>query len=172
MAAKFKRFDLIISLMQGFIQRFRQDLRSKELKWLLLALIISVCAMTSVSFLADRMHRAFEFDVRQLLAADLLIAADQPLPERFIDEAKIRQLHIAQTIVFPSMATVGTQSKLASIKAVSPEYPLRGALEVERSATSAVGLVSGSVYVDPALLNNLRAKLGDSIRLGDRQFVI
>jgi len=112
----------LTSLLRGL----RQDLRSKELKWLLLALITSVSAMTSVSFLADRMHRAFEFDARQLLASDLLIASDQPLAERFLQEAQDRQLQIAQTVVFPSMATVGSHSKLASIKAVSPEYPLRG----------------------------------------------
>jgi putative ABC transport system permease protein len=151
----------------------RQDLRSKELKWLLLALITSVSAMTSVSFLADRMHRAFEFDARQLLASDLLIASDQPLSERFLQEAQDGQLQIAQTVVFPSMATVGSHSKLASIKAVSPKYPLRGSLQVESSQqVMSSSLMRGTVYVEPALLNNLHAQLGDSVRLGGRQFVI
>ena len=159
----------LTSLLRGL----RQDLRSKELKWLLLALITSVSAMTSVSFLADRMHRAFEFDARQLLASDLLIASDQPLAERFLQEAQDRQLQIAQTVVFPSMVTVGSHSKLASIKAVSPKYPLRGSLQVESSQqVMSSSLMSGTVYVEPALLNNLHAQLGDSVRLGDRQFVI
>ena len=152
----------------------RQDLRSKELKWLLVALIISVSALTSVSFLADRMHRAFEFDARQLLASDLLIAADQPLPPQLIEEAQSRQLRIAQTVVFPSMATAGEHSKLASLKAVSPEYPLRGSLQVEQVNSQAPTLspVSGTVFVEPALLTNLHTKVGDSLRLGDRQFLI
>jgi putative ABC transport system permease protein len=163
----------LIYFLTSLLRGLRQDLRSKELKWLLLALIISVSALTSVSFLADRMHRAFEFDARQLLASDLLIASDQPLSERFIQEAQDRKLQIAQTVVFPSMATVGTHSKLASIKAVSPEYPLRGSLQVEASQQAmSSGLMSGTVYVEPALLNNLHAQLGDSVRLGDRQFVI
>ena len=163
----------MIYFLTSLLRGLRQDLRSKELKWLLLALIISVSALTSVSFLADRMHRAFEFDARQLLASDLLIASDQPLSERFIQEAQDRKLQIAQTVVFPSMATVGMHSKLASIKAVSPEYPLRGSLQVEASQQAmSSGLMSGTVYVEPALLNNLHAQLGDSVRLGDRQFVI
>ena len=122
-------------MSQFFTSLFRglqQDLRSKELKWLLVALIISVSAMTSVSFLADRMHRAFEFDARQLLASDLLIATDQPIPKPLIDQAQSLELQIAQTVVFPSMASVGSHSKLASLKAVSPEYPLRGALQIEQ----------------------------------------
>jgi len=72
------------------------------------------------------MQRTFAFDARQLLAADLLIASDQPLLEQFTQEAQRRNLLIATTVVFPSMATVGAQSKLASLKAVSPQYPLRG----------------------------------------------
>ncbi len=138
---------------------------------LLLALTLSVAALSSVSFLADRMQRAFQFDARQLLAADLLLVADQPLPERFIQEAKDRQLSFAKTIVFPSMATVGTQSKLASLKAVSQEYPLRGQLKVSTSLPDLTPPM-GSVWVDPAMLASLNAKLGDSLSLGDKQFVI
>ena len=164
----------MIYFLTSFLRGIRQDLRSKELKWLLVALIISVSALTSVSFLADRMHRAFEFDARQLLASDLLIAADQPLPAQLIEEAQSRQLRIAQTVVFPSMATAGEHSKLASLKAVSPEYPLRGSLQVEQVNSQAPTLspVSGTVFVEPALLTNLHTKVGDSLRLGDRQFLI
>jgi len=164
----------LIYFLTSFLRGIRQDLRSKELKWLLVALIISVSALTSVSFLADRMHRAFEFDARQLLASDLLIAADQPLPVQLIEEAQSRQLRIAQTVVFPSMATAGEHSKLASLKAVSPEYPLRGSLQVEQvnSQAPTSSPVSGTVFVEPALLTNLHTKVGDSLRLGDRQFLI
>ena len=138
---------------------------------LLVALTLSVAALSSVSFLADRMQRAFELDARQLLAADLLLVADQPFSERFLQEAKERQLNVAQTIVFPSMATVGSFSKLASIKAVSDAYPLRGSLQVSAALPSLIP-PSGSVWLDPAMLNALRAKLGDQILLGDKAFVI
>ncbi|MES2585783.1 MAG: FtsX-like permease family protein [Pseudomonadota bacterium] len=117
------------------------------------------------------MQRAFELDARQLLAADLLLVADQPLPERFIQEAQGRQLGSAQTIVFPSMATVGTQSKLASLKAVSAAYPLRGSLQVSPSPASLTP-PAGSVWVDLAMLNSLHAKVGDQMSLGDKSFLI
>jgi putative ABC transport system permease protein len=117
------------------------------------------------------MQRAFQFDARQLLAADLLLVADQPLPERFILEAQERNLSFAQTIVFPSMATVGGQSKLASLKAVSATYPLRGSLKVS-SSTDKLTPPAGSVWIDPAMLNALRTKVGDQMRLGDQDFVI
>lgn len=157
------------------IKSLQQSFRSKELVWLFVALTLSVTALSGVSFLADRMQRAFEFDARRLLASDLLIAADQPLPEAFYVEARAKELQIAQTIVFPSMASAGANSKLASVKAVSALYPLRGALQVTQSESATKKLSSpesGTAWVEPALLVNLRAQLGDSIKLGDRQFVI
>lgn len=157
----------------SFWRGLKQELRSHELAWLFVALTLSVTALSSVSFLADRMQRAFQFDARQLLASDILIAADQPLPERFLLEAGNRNLQIAQTVVFPSMATVGNHSKLASLKAVSPLYPLRGALQVESDhSTFKSGPPTGSVWIDPVMLASLQAKLGDQITLGQKNFSI
>ena len=152
----------------------KQELRSSELAWLFVALTLSVTALSSVSFLADRMQRAFQFDARQLLASDLLIAADQPIPERFILEAQTRQLQLAQTIVFPSMASVGTRSKLASLKVVDPQYPLRGALNVKTATneSSDGGPPVGSVWIDPVMLSSLQAKLGEQITIGKKQLLI
>ena len=158
-------------MLVSFLRDIRRDLRSSELLALLVALTLSVAALSSVSFLADRMQRAFEFDARQLLAADLLLVSDQPLPERFIREANNRQLSVAQTVVFPSMATVGAQSKLASLKAVTNTYPLRGSLQVSPSQARLTP-PAASVWVDPAMLNALKAKVGDQMLLGDKTFLI
>ena len=120
------------------------------------------------------MQRTFAFDARQLLAADLLIASDQPLLEQFTQEAQRRNLRIANTVVFPSMATVGAQSKLASLKAVSSQYPLRGSLKVQSPSTAIVPvkLPPGEAWVDAAMLASLHAQIGDSISLGSRQLQI
>ena len=151
----------------------KQDLRSSELVWLFIALALSVTALSSVSFLADRMQRAFQFDARQLLAADLLVVGDKPLPEIFIQEASRRQLQIAQTIVFPSMATVGPQSKLSSLKAASSAYPLRGNLEVRSNLKSYDDAPPpGSVWVEASMLNALNAQVGQNMSLGNKKFLI
>ena len=164
----------MIRFISGLIRGLRQDLRSTELLWLVLALTLSVTALSSVSFLADRMQRTFAFDARQLLASDLLIVSDQVLSEQFIQEAQRRNLRTANTVVFPSMATVGTQSKLSSLKAVSPQYPLRGTLKVQSPSSSIVSTspLPGSIFVDKAMLASLQAGLGDRITLGSRQFLI
>jgi putative ABC transport system permease protein len=178
MADRFRGFELLV--IQRAWRWFRRDLQSPELLWLGIALSLSVAALSSVGFLADRMQRAFEFDARQLLASDLLIAADQPIPVRFIEAAKDRKLSIAQTVVFPSMATVGERGKLSSLKAVSSDYPLRGELQISRSTNlqdkdkvnSSNGPAPGSAWVDPALLEVLQAKMGDTLALGQARLRI
>jgi putative ABC transport system permease protein len=178
MADRFRGVELVV--IQQAWRWFRRDLQSPELLWLGIALSLSVAALSSVGFLADRMHRAFEFDARQLLAADLLIAADQPIPARFIEAAKDRKLSIAQTVVFPSMATLGERGKLSSLKAVSSDYPLRGELRISRNpdaqdkskVNSSHGPTPGNVWVDPALLEVLQAKIGDTLALGQARLRI
>ena len=71
--------------MKRFIHRLW---RANELIWLLLAVLVSVAALSSVAFLADRMQLAFERDAKQLIGADLLVQSDQPLPRYFLDEAQ------------------------------------------------------------------------------------
>lgn len=160
-----------------------KELRAKELLWLFIALVLSVAALSSVSFLADRLQRSFEIDGRTLLAADLLIAADQPIPQELIDEAKAKQFGLAQTVVFPSMVSHGKDSKLSSLKAVSEAYPLRGKLQISRDqkfSSAAEGAIietsgmppSNMVWVDPAVLISLGAKIGDRLTIGDRSFQI
>lgn len=158
-------------MLLNYFRGIQREFRSSELAWLFVALTLSVAALSSVGFLADRMQRAFQFDARQLLGADLLLVGDHPLAEKFIAEAKDRKLQVAQTIVFPSMATVGPQSKLASLKAVSETYPLRGQLKVSPSIKGSTPAI-GSVWVDPAMLASLNAKVGDQMRLGEKQFSI
>ncbi|WP_197712821.1 hypothetical protein [Polynucleobacter necessarius] len=69
------------------------------------------------------------------------------------------------------MATVGAQSRLASLKAVTKTYPLRGSLQVSPSQTNLTP-PTASVWVDPAMLNALKAKVGDQMLLGDKTFLI
>ena len=160
--------------MKRFIQRLW---RANELIWLFLAVLVSVAALSSVAFLADRMQLAFERDAKQLIGADLLVQSDQPLPPYFLDEAQKSGLTMAQTTVFPTMASHQQQSKLVALKAVTAGYPLRGQLLLgqtpagqSHAATKAPGI--HEVWIDPALMPSLQIKLGDTLQLGYARFQV
>lgn len=172
----------------------RRDWRAGELTTLLLALVLAVGALTSVGFLADRMHQALTRDARQMLGADLRIRADHPVPADFFEEAHRRGLQVATTAIFPSMAAAGASTasdaqastgdagsadpvtRLAAIKAVSVGYPLRGAVSIATSSGAPHDAqaipAAGTVWVDPAMLDALNLHIGDAIQLGNRTFRI
>lgn len=162
-----------------------RDWRAGELRFLLVALIVAVAALSSVGFFIDRMRAGLARDANQLLGADLLVNADQQVAPAWRAEAKRRGLLLADTVTFPSMAQGGegedSQAQLASIKAVSSGYPLRGELKITTNpddASSAIGQrtrevpAPGTVWVDANLLPALGVKVGDALQLGDSRLTI
>ena len=167
-------------LMQS-LRMTARDWRAGELRFLLLALIVAVASLASVGFFVDRMRNGLTRDAHQLLGADLLVSSDQPISQAWLSDAVSRKLSVAQTTVFPSMAIAGegdaAVSSLASLKAVTPGYPLRGNLTLA-DAASTNGVATheiprpGTVWVDPAVMAALHVTLGQSIRLGDKRFIV
>ncbi|MDY7537092.1 FtsX-like permease family protein [Undibacterium sp. RTI2.1] len=154
-----------------------RDWRAGELRFLLVALMIAVASLSSVSFFVDRMRNGLNRDAHQLLGADLLISADQAINPAWRSEAQKRGLTMAETVVFPSMAIAGegdnVATKLVSLKAVTPGYPLRGNLKLSQTQQGAEVITkivppSGTVWIDPALLISMKLKIGDQLKLGDK----
>lgn len=162
-----------------------RDWRAGELRFLLVALIVAVSALSSVGFFIDRMRAGLNRDANQLLGADLVINADQPVAAAWRAEAQRRGLLLADTVTFPSMAQGGegedSQAQLASIKAVSAGYPLRGELRITTNpedASEALGTKTraipapGTVWVDANLLPAIGVRVGETLQLGERRFTI
>ncbi|MGF6774661.1 putative ABC transport system permease protein [Paraburkholderia sp. GAS199] len=167
-------------VLRQAIRMTARDWRAGELTMLLLALVLAVAALSSVGFLADRLHQGLERDARRMIAADFIVRADHPVDPQFAQQAKALGLNTASTAIFPSMInSTGAQpaSRLAAIKAVSPGYPLRGALRIA-SAPDAPDHATqeipppGTVWVDQALLDALKLHVGDTVKVGGRDFRI
>jgi putative ABC transport system permease protein len=158
------------SFMLG-LRALRRDWRSGELRLLMLALLVAVMAVTSVGFLTDRVGLALQRDSAQMLGGDLALRADQPAPANFLAQASDRDLAVAQTAQFPSMVSGQQGVQLASVKAVTNTYPLRGQLRLSEQPVGESELVAhapapGTVWVDPQLPGMLGLRVGDSLELG------
>ena len=162
-----------------------RDWRAGELRFLLVALVVAVSALSAVGFFVDRMRAGLERDAHQLMGADLVVSTDDQIRPEWRAEAGRRGLVMAETVVFPSMAQAGqgdaARSQLASVKAVSELYPLRGRVKVSQDADQAAQGIGaeapeapapGTVWVDPALLPRIGAAVGDTVQLGDSSFRI
>jgi putative ABC transport system permease protein len=161
------------------IRMTRRDWRAGELRFLLVALMVAVAALSSVGFFVDRMRTGLNRDAHQLLGADLLIRSSRPIDAGWLAEAERRGLKVAQTVVFPSMTIAGegdqARSQLSSVKAVTSGYPLRGNLKIAGQAGGPDSVTRdipepGTVWVDPGLLTAQDIAVGDRLRLGDMTF--
>ena len=142
-----------------------------ELNVLALALIVAVCAMSSVGFFAERVERGLALRVSQLLAADLVLNADAPVPAALRQEALGRSLVVSESTTFPSMIMAHDQAQLVSFKAVDAQYPLRGQMTVRllngQVVQGATRPAPGCAWADPRLMARLGLRLGDSFAAGN-----
>ena len=150
---------------------------SGEVRVLLFALVLAVAATTAVSFFTDRIQGALVSQGGLLLGADLVVIAGHPLPEKYLQQARKRQLKTTQTIEFPSMIVQGKSNQLAQIKALGEGFPLRGELtiidaETRQSRAATTIPEAGTVWIEPQLSSLLAVGVGESVEVGARKMKI
>ena len=148
-----------------------RDLRAGEMGLLLVALLVAVGTVTSISLFVDRLHQALLSESANFLAADRQISSSQEIPETFRIAARERNLEVSETLVFPSMVFAGDTNQLVSVKAVDGAYPLRGELIIsdvpfERGYPTEAVPPAGEVWLDSRLFPALGVALGESIEVG------
>ena len=158
-----------------------RDVRSGELRLLVVAVTLAVAALTAVGFFADRLQSGLQRDARQLLGGDAVIASDRPAPAFFGEQARSLGLAMVNTQSFPTMARTtqeqGGNSKLVALKSVEPGYPLRGTLRIADAPGATdrpAGAIPepGTVWVDAQLLDALGIGVGDSLLVGERSLQV
>ncbi len=167
-----------LSIWQLGWRTLGRDLRSGDLRLLIVAVALAVAALTAVGFFADRLKGGLQRDARQLLGGDAVVSSDNPADAVFAERARSLGLQVVSTFGFPTMARAsdaqGGAAKLVALKAVEPGYPLRGNLRIaERpdavdAPTRAIP-APGTAWVDAALLDALGLSVGDPLLLGNLQ---
>ncbi|MFZ3127768.1 MAG: FtsX-like permease family protein [Rhodoferax sp.] len=158
-----------------------RDLRSGDLRLLIVAVTLAVAALTAVGFFADRLKGGLQRDARQLLGGDAVVSSDNPTPQVFAEKARALGLSVVSTAGFPTMARAsdaqGGGAKLVALKVVEPGYPLRGALRIAPDPDAPDEVTRdipapGQAWVDAALLEALGLKMGDALLLGDARLTV
>ncbi len=157
------------------LRMFRRNAKSTEARVLLVALLIAVMSVTTVSFFADRVESALNRQASELIAADAVLLTDKPIAAKFRDEATRLNLNTAETTTFPSMVSGDQENgqgvNLAEIKAITDGFPLRGKIRIAdapgAAPRDAAGIPApGTIWVPEVLLARINAKVGDELRVG------
>ena len=114
-----------------------REWRSGELGILLMALVLAVSVVVGVSSFVTRLQSALLSESARFLAADMVVVSRAPVSGSWVDKAREMTLRPTEVVGFPSMAVADIDHMaLVSIKAVSPGYPLRGALRGPKRPTA------------------------------------
>ncbi len=148
-----------------------RDWRSGETVILVVALVVSVAAMSAVGLFTNRVRQAVTQQAGEVLAADLRLESDNPLTPEYLRLAAERGLQTAEVVHFRSVILAGEASALADVRGVTDGYPLRGEVRIadELAGTPrvAVGVPQpGEVWAEPGLLARLGARVGDYLEIG------
>ncbi|ASF46700.1 ABC transporter permease [Methylovulum psychrotolerans] len=154
-----------------------RDSRSGELSILLAALIIAVTCSSAITLFSDRLQRTMTQQTAEFLAADLVVSSPTELPPAWAEQAEKQHLTRAQTVEFSSVLIEHEEMLLASIKAVTSNYPLRGQLKTStadyaQETPSSTGPAAGTVWVEKRVLPALKLQLGDTLTVGEHPLTV
>ncbi len=159
------------------LRSFGRELRSGEVLVLLAAVGLAVAALTAVGFLTDRIGKAVARQANEVLAADLRLRSQAPVPDEWRELAADHDLETAETMSFPSVVFHGDDNALSTVKVVSDLYPLRGAMRIssamfaeQREATGIPAV--GEVWADGTLLARTGADVGDVLEVGELRLIV
>lgn len=138
-------------------------------------LAVGVTAVVAVAGLASGLDQGIRSEARQLLAADLAVSANRPLPPDFdwsrAGLAGAERTEIQEMVTVVANPGTGT-SQLVELKVVDGDYPFYGELKLAPARPLRELLAAGTVVVAPELLGRLKLKSGDLLRLGGQDFRI
>jgi len=157
-----------------------RDLRSAPGKFIfvVLSVAVGVAALVGVRGFSESFRSTLTREARSLMAGDLAARANtQPSTAELqtikgLEAQGIRTTWVTETI---SMASVPPDPVpiLVSLKAVDPaEYPYYGKADLDPDMPLASALTDTSVVVADEFLIRLKAKVGDTLRLGGHSFRI
>ena len=164
----------------GFVLRMAaRELRAAPRRLLPLAgsVAIGVAALVAIDGFTHNVRDSVRRQAQSLLGADLVVSSRRPLTTRaaaVLDTLAAGGAGIARVTSFSGMAYVRRTSgtRLVQVEAVEPGYPFYGAIVTDPLAAWA-GLPAGRrAVVEPSLLTALRARVGDTLSLGEARFEI
>ena len=156
---------------------FKHEAKRGELSIILLAIVLSVASVLSLSLFSERLQGALTERSAEFIAADRQLSSRQPVSEKWIQKAQEMGLATAFQATTNSMVFSEDELALADLRAINDAYPLKGKI---KTSDTAFGVsvptdnqpMQGEAWVDSRLLQLLSLNIGDKIDVGDASFTV
>ncbi len=135
------------------------------------SIALGVAALVSIHSFRTDVARSVEDQADVLLGADARLSSSQPLPDSVasvVDSLAKAGVDVSRVTTVMSMVMAPTSGdvRLLQVRAVEGGFPFYGQMRTRPEGIwSALGR-EGGVIVDPAVLTQLRTRVGDSLAVG------
>jgi len=156
---------------------FSREFRRGELTIIFAAIALAVLTVFSLASVTERIGLNIDQKTSDFIAADRRLSSNHAFDAQIIKEAESKGLNTAQLLYFDSMLFANDELVLASVKATTQTYPLRGKITIKDSLLTEEYETSsapnkGTVWLSEGLLYTLGVKVGEKVELGAGVFVI
>lgn len=151
--------------------------------WIVLAcLALGVAVIAAVGTLRAATDRGLAEDGRRILGGDLEVeSGSQPLPEELRDWLRARGAALSDIVQMRSMLVAPSgERQLVELKVVDAAWPLVGTPDTSLSRAAGEGRGGGiasalsnhGLLAEPIVLDRLKLRVGDTVRLGNASFTV
>ena len=147
-----------------------RDSRTQRLRLVIfsLAIVSGIAALVAIHSLKASVQKGIESQAKALLGSDLQISSRQPVDDADFAKLAAMARHISRETAFPTMLRFPN-----GVRAAGADPRHRGWLslygKVETLPADAWGRLSQEpgILLEPALLDQFRAKVGDEVEFGN-----
>jgi putative ABC transport system permease protein len=138
------------------------------------ALITGIAAVVAISSLNYSFQDELDRNAKELLGADLVINGNKKFDStwnKFLDSAKVktaRDADMASMVLFVNSGN----SRLVKVTAIEGEFPFYGKMVTKPTEAYLKTQIGSYVMLDESLAVQFGVKLGDSIRIGSKVFLM
>ncbi|EKJ87808.1 putative ABC transport system permease protein [Leptospira meyeri] len=157
-------------LKRELFSRFRYSLL------IVVSITLGVGSVIGIHSYKDNTANAIKREAKSIMGADIALQSPQEITktaEKLVETSLPKGSETSASIQFLSMISneSGEENSLSFIKAVETNYPFYGEMKTEPEAAYR-NLKPNQVLLDKTLVENLKLKIGDRVRLGDSLLVL
>ncbi|EMJ88692.1 ABC transporter permease [Leptospira meyeri] len=157
-------------LKRELFSRFRYSLL------IVVSITLGVGSVIGIHSYKDNTANAIKREAKSIMGADIALQSPQEITktaEKLVETSLPKGSETSASIQFLSMISneSGEENSLSFIKAVEINYPFYGEMKTEPEAAYR-NLKPNQVLLDKSLVENLKLKIGDRVRLGDSLLVL
>jgi putative ABC transport system permease protein len=141
------------------------------------SMVLGIAALVAIYAVGDNLNHDIDTQAATLIGADLNLHSNKEPgkpTQKLIDSLKAKSTGYAEEQSFASMVLFlkGQGTRLVQIRAIAGGYPFYGQIECTPQSAAETFKTEKDVLVDHTLMLQYKAKVGDSVQIGNLNFRI